>query len=67
MTALFQWSLRSGEYDGPEAERLAALKWAAMLGAAYVDVELESAKFFFGGTAIQDGKQKKIIQNNSYW
>jgi 3-dehydroquinate dehydratase len=42
---------RSGKYDGPEAERLAALKWAAMLGAAYVDVELEAAKFFFGGPA----------------
>ena len=40
---------RRGKYEGPEAERLAALKWAAMLGAAYVDVELEAAKFFFGG------------------
>ncbi len=40
---------RRGKYEGPEAERLATLKWAAMLGAAYVDVELEAAKFFFGG------------------
>ena len=38
-----------GKYEGPEAERLATLKWAAMLGAAYVDIELEAAKFFFGG------------------
>ena len=41
-----------GNYEGPEAERLAALKWAAMLGAAYVDVELQAAKFFFGGTVL---------------
>ena len=40
---------RSGKFAGSEAERLTALKYAAMLGAAYVDVELKAAAFFFAG------------------
>ncbi len=43
----------SGKYDGPEAERLAALRLAALSGAAYVDVELKIAPVFFAGEAAQ--------------
>ena len=40
---------RSGNYAGGEPERLTALKFAAMLGAAYVDVELKAAAYYFAG------------------
>lgn len=38
-----------GLYEGPEPDRLAALKYAAILGADYVDIELRAAKIFFAG------------------
>lgn len=41
--------LCSGNYTGGEAERLTALKYAALLGAAFVDVELKAAAFYFAG------------------
>ncbi len=40
---------RSGQYAGDEATRLATLKYAAVLGADYIDVELKAAPFFFAG------------------
>lgn len=48
---------RSGKYDGPEAERLAALRLAALSGAAYVDVELKVAPIFFAGEAAESSTQ----------
>jgi len=42
---------RSGNYAGPEPERLATLKYAALLGAPYVDVEYKAAHLFFAGAA----------------
>lgn len=36
-----------GKFKGPEQLRLAVLKYAAILGAAYVDVEFLAAEFFF--------------------
>ncbi|KXZ55471.1 hypothetical protein GPECTOR_2g1020 [Gonium pectorale] len=36
-----------GKYDGPEPERLAVLKMAALLGAPYVDVEFKASPYFF--------------------
>lgn len=36
-----------GNYQGPEPPRLATLKYAAMLGAPYVDCEYKAATFFF--------------------
>lgn len=38
-----------GDYSGDEAQRLAILKYAAVLGANFVDVELKAAPFFFAG------------------
>lgn len=42
----------SGKYDGPEAPRLAALRLAATLGVAYVDIELKVATVFFAGALM---------------
>ncbi|MEW5318268.1 MAG: hypothetical protein WDW38_009501 [Sanguina aurantia] len=36
-----------GNYSGPEPQRLAALKYAALRGAPYVDVEFKAAQLFF--------------------
>ncbi|KAG2426447.1 hypothetical protein HXX76_011678 [Chlamydomonas incerta] len=36
-----------GKYEGPEPERLAVLKMAALLGAPYVDVEFKASPYFF--------------------
>ncbi|KAG2496617.1 hypothetical protein HYH03_005438 [Edaphochlamys debaryana] len=36
-----------GKYEGPEPERLAVLKLAALRGAPYVDVEFKAAAYFF--------------------
>ena len=36
-----------GQYRGSDVVRLAILKYAAALGAAYVDVEYLAAEFFF--------------------
>lgn len=38
-----------GMYEGSEPERLAALKFAALQGAPYVDVEYKAAHVFFAG------------------
>lgn len=40
----------SGNYDGPEPQRLATLKLAAIKGAPYVDVEFKAAALFFAGS-----------------
>eukprot|EP00198_Chlamydomonas_reinhardtii_P005010 XP_001694346.1 dehydroquinate dehydratase [Chlamydomonas reinhardtii] len=36
-----------GKYEGPEPERLAVLKMAALMGAPYVDVEFKASPYFF--------------------
>jgi hypothetical protein len=41
-----------GQFSGKEQMRLAVLKYAAMLGAAYVDVEYLAAQFFFAGELL---------------
>lgn len=43
------WMPCRGQYDADEAQRLAILKFAAILGADFVDVELKAAPFFFAG------------------
>ena len=40
-------SMCRGQFSGPEPLRLAVLKYAAVLGAPYVDVEYLAANFFF--------------------
>jgi hypothetical protein len=39
--------VRRGNYEGPEPPRLATLKFAALKGAPYVDVEYKAAPLFF--------------------
>lgn len=46
------WLCR-GKYDGPEPQRLAVLKYAAILGVSHVDVELKVASYFFAGSNDQ--------------
>jgi hypothetical protein len=36
-----------GNYDGDEATRLATLKFAAIMGAPFIDVEFKSSDTFF--------------------
>ncbi|KAI3438702.1 hypothetical protein D9Q98_001122 [Chlorella vulgaris] len=56
-----------GKYDGPEAERLATLRLAALSGAAYVDVELKVAPLFFavGGDPLPP-TTKVIVSSHDY-
>ncbi len=46
-----EWMQCSGQYSGDEAVRLAILKYAAVLGAEYIDVELKAAPYFFLGAS----------------
>jgi hypothetical protein len=41
-----------GNYEGPEPQRLATLKLAALKGAPYVDVEFKAAALFFAGVCV---------------
>ena len=43
---------RRGQYKGSDILRLAVLKYAAVLGAPYVDVEYLAAGFFFGSEPV---------------
>lgn len=43
------WHGCRGNYDGPEPERLATLKFAALNGAPYVDIEFKAIQYFFAG------------------
>lgn len=43
-----------GNYEGPEPQRLATLKYAALSGAPYVDVEYKAAHLFFAGVSPFD-------------
>lgn len=73
--SLFFPTTRSGQYKGGEAERLAVLKYAAVLGAAYVDCEFLAAAHFFASVSrlfpfphyiVSDVLLKPgILENNS--
>ena len=41
-----------GQYRGSDILRLAVLKYAAVLGAPYVDVEYLAAEFFFASERL---------------
>lgn len=55
-----------GNYDGPEAERLAVLKVAALMGAPYVDVEFKAASFFFAEQAEVPLTTKVILSYHDF-
>ncbi|KIY95963.1 dehydroquinate dehydratase/ shikimate dehydrogenase [Monoraphidium neglectum] len=50
-----------GNYSGPEPERLATLKYAAILGAPYVDVEFKAAHLFFAETRGEVPVSTRVI------
>ena len=41
-----------GNYDGDEANRLATLKFAAIMGAPFIDVEFKSSSTFFASELL---------------
>lgn len=47
----FRPKWEGGRYDGDEAPRLAALKWATLLGSRFVDVEVLASPYFFAASA----------------
>lgn len=51
------WFISScrGQFNGLEPLRLAVLKYAAVLGAPYVDVEYLAANFFFASACVPMG------------
>lgn len=55
-----------GKYSGEEAPRLAALKFAAALGAAYVDIELKAANVFFASKSTVETPTRFIISSHDY-
>lgn len=46
----FRPKWEGGKYEGPEAPRLAALKWATLLGSRFVDVEVLASPYFFAAS-----------------
>ncbi|KAK9842613.1 hypothetical protein WJX84_011446, partial [Apatococcus fuscideae] len=50
-----------GKHEGSEDDRLAVLRDAVRLGAAYVDVELKAARNFFAGLHRTESSNTKII------
>jgi 3-dehydroquinate dehydratase / shikimate dehydrogenase len=46
----FRPKWEGGRYEGEEAPRLAALKWASLLGARFVDVEVLASPYFFAAS-----------------
>ena len=62
-------SWEGGQYTGEDAPRLAALKLAMELGAAYVDVEFLIAPVFMAAIQSADGKTystKVIVSSHDY-
>lgn len=55
-----------GQFDGPEPERLATLKYAAMLGAPYVDVEFLAAPVFFASKGEVPITCKVILSSHNF-
>ncbi len=55
-----------GNYDGPEPQRLAVLKYAAHLGASHVDVELKVATYFFAGECSNLSAEGHSASNTLY-
>lgn len=59
-----QWE--GGNYDGPEPQRLATLKFAALKGAPYIDVEYEAAHCFFAGAGEVPVSTSVILSHHNF-
>eukprot|EP00197_Chlamydomonas_leiostraca_P004102 CAMPEP_0202872118 /NCGR_PEP_ID=MMETSP1391-20130828/20452_1 /ASSEMBLY_ACC=CAM_ASM_000867 /TAXON_ID=1034604 /ORGANISM="Chlamydomonas leiostraca, Strain SAG 11-49" /LENGTH=542 /DNA_ID=CAMNT_0049553083 /DNA_START=98 /DNA_END=1726 /DNA_ORIENTATION=+ len=55
-----------GNYEGPEPPRLATLKYAALCGAPYVDVEFKAAALFFAGQGEVPIQCKVILSSHNF-
>jgi len=55
-----------GNFEGPEAERLATLKYAALKGAPYIDVEYKAAAIFFAGRGEVPTTCKVILSSHNF-
>jgi 3-dehydroquinate dehydratase/shikimate dehydrogenase len=65
----FRPTWEGGKYAGGEAPRLATLKYAAALGAAFVDVEFKAAAVFFAaysGEARAASPTRVILSSHDY-
>ncbi|BDA46464.1 probable shikimate dehydrogenase (NADP(+)) at C-terminar half [Coccomyxa sp. Obi] len=62
----FRPAWEGGQFSGPEPLRLAVLKYAAVLGAAYVDVEYLAANFFFASEGEVPLSTKVILSHHDY-
>eukprot|EP00882_Tetradesmus_deserticola_P017015 GHRQ01018201.1.p1 GENE.GHRQ01018201.1~~GHRQ01018201.1.p1 ORF type:complete len:485 (+),score=174.84 GHRQ01018201.1:201-1655(+) len=55
-----------GNYEGPEPERLATLKLAALKGAPYVDVEYKASALFFAGAGEVPVSSRVILSSHNF-
>ncbi len=63
----FRPTWEGGLYDGEEAPRLAALKYAAALGADFIDIELKAAHLYFAAaTDTAHPNNRVIISSHDY-
>ncbi|KAF8061413.1 bifunctional 3-dehydroquinate dehydratase/shikimate dehydrogenase [Scenedesmus sp. PABB004] len=62
----FRPTWEGGNYDGPEPERLATLKLAALRGAPYVDVEFKAAALFFAGAGEVPVSTQVILSSHNF-
>ncbi|KAK9906781.1 hypothetical protein WJX75_007923 [Coccomyxa subellipsoidea] len=62
----FRPAWEGGQFKGPEPLRLAVLKYAAVLGAHYVDVEYLAANFFFASEGEVPLSTKVILSHHDY-
>jgi 3-dehydroquinate dehydratase/shikimate dehydrogenase len=61
-----KWEDPNSTFEGDEAMRLATLKYAAMLGAPFVDVELKSAATFFASAGEVPLTTKIILSSHNF-
>ena len=63
----FRPTWEGGLYNGEEAPRLAALKYAAALGADFIDIELKAAHVYFAAsTSTAHPNNRVIISSHDY-
>lgn len=57
----FRPAWEGGLYNGEEAPRLAALKYAAALGADFIDIELKAAHIYFAAATLTSHPNNRVI------
>mmetsp|Transcript_20931 Transcript_20931/g.45776 ORF Transcript_20931/g.45776 Transcript_20931/m.45776 type:complete len:609 (+) Transcript_20931:186-2012(+) len=55
-----------GNYEGPEPERIATLKYASILGAPFVDVEYKAASLFFASSGEVPISTRVILSSHNF-